>query len=80
MGTFRAIQCSFATLCGAIYSSDWLSQAQSYQIILCETLTFQIINTAQPALLSLDASKNLGVPSFDADFVRTCTLRAANKP
>ena len=31
-------------------------------------LTFQVIDTTQPALLSVSASKNLGVLSLDADF------------
>ena len=44
-----------------------------------ETLTFQVINTTQRALLIVDASKKLGALSLDADFVRRCTLRAANE-
>ena len=44
-----------------------------------ETLTFQVINTSQPALLSVDASKKLGALSLDADFVHRCTWRAANE-
>ena len=36
-------------------------------------LTFQVIDTDQPALLSTEASKTLGVLTLNADFVRKCT-------
>ena len=39
-------------------------------------LTFQIINTAQPALLSIEASKALGVLTLNADFIRKCSTSA----
>lgn len=36
-------------------------------------LTFQVINTDQPALLSTEASKALGVLTLNADFIRKCS-------
>ena len=36
-------------------------------------LTFQVINTDQPALLSIEASKTLGVLTLNADFIRKCS-------
>ena len=36
-------------------------------------LTFQVIDTKQPALLSTEASKRLGVLTLNADFVRKCS-------
>ena len=36
-------------------------------------LTFQVIDTDQPALLSTEASKTLGVLTLNADFIRKCT-------
>ena len=35
-------------------------------------LTFQIVDTDQPALLSTEASKTLGVFTLNADFIRKC--------
>ena len=35
-------------------------------------LTFQIVDTDQPALLSTEASKTLGVLTLNADFIRKC--------
>ena len=35
--------------------------------------TFQVIDTDQPALLSTEASKTLGVLTLNADFIRKCT-------
>ena len=35
-------------------------------------LTFQVIDTDQPALLSTEASKTLGVPTLNPDFIRKC--------
>ena len=35
-------------------------------------LTFQVIDTDQPALLSTEASKTLGVLTLNADFIRKC--------
>ena len=35
-------------------------------------LTFQIVDTDQPALLSTEASKTLGVLTLDANFIRKC--------
>ena len=35
-------------------------------------LTFQVIDTDQPALLSAEASKTLGVLTLNADFIRKC--------
>ena len=35
-------------------------------------LTFQVVKTDQPALLSMEASKKLGVLTLYADFVRQC--------
>ena len=37
------------------------------------TCTFQVIDTDQPALLSTEASKTLGVLTLNADFIRKCT-------
>ena len=36
------------------------------------TLTFQVIDTDQPALLSTEASKTLGLLTLNADFIRKC--------
>ena len=36
-------------------------------------LTFQVIDTDQPALLSTEASKALGVLTLNADFIRKCS-------
>ena len=36
-------------------------------------LTFQVIDTDQPALLSTEASKTLGVLTLNADFIRKCS-------
>ena len=41
-------------------------------------LTFQVINTDQPALLSSEASKALGVLTLNADFIRKCST--SNSP
>ena len=41
-------------------------------------LTFQVIDTDQPALLSIEASKAPGVLTLNADFVRKCS--ANNTP
>ena len=37
------------------------------------TLTFQVIDTDQPTLLSTEASKTLGVLTLNADFIRKCS-------
>ena len=39
-------------------------------------LTFQVINTAQPALLSIEASKAFGVLTLNADFIRKFSTSA----
>lgn len=41
-------------------------------------LNFQVINTDQPALLSTEASKTLGMHTLNADFIRKCS--ASNTP
>ena len=43
-------------------------------------LTFQVIDTTQPALLSVSASKNLGVLSLDADFAYKCSPSTTDVP
>ena len=43
-------------------------------------LTFQVIDTDQPALLSIEASKALGVLTLNADFVRKCSTNNTPPP
>ena len=59
--------------------SEISSRVKSTRSSYVKTLTFQVINTSQPALLSVDASKKLAALSLDANFVRRCTSRAANE-
>ena len=43
-------------------------------------LTFQVINTDQPALLRTEASKTLGVLTLNADFIRKCSTSTTPLP
>jgi len=43
-------------------------------------LTFQVINTDQPALLSTEASKAVGVLTLNADFIRKCSTSTTPLP
>ena len=44
------------------------------------SLTFQVINTDQPALLSTEDSKALGVLTLNADFIRKCSTAKPPSP
>lgn len=43
-------------------------------------LTFQVIDTDQPALLSTEASKPLGLLTLNADFIRKCSANNTPPP